>query len=476
MLGSIDKDAIAGLKKLSKLDPALAQNLIDFMKNLDFSNMPELNSREVQKNIAALSSLLRSVTSIIDNEIGPFKMMMLPWRGRQMGRAIGKFFDAMIKNIPKERIQIQMNGVAEMLNTMMPFISDDSKVSVAKMQRVLNYKTGANIGGFIRAILDGLPNDENKTAAKNRQMAMNGLIQFLKQISEFGLGDYVKMQKILTAENGKNIGDFIKNIAEGTNGVEADGKKLQAISQFIKDLSSIGISGVLTIVAMSKFAKGANAFIKNLIEGIDDKDLTKMKDLSESVKSLSKAVMILTASVLLMAGGMAIIGVETVMLSVAVTTAFVSATMLILKKLGDNKTEVETGTKALLNIAKALTLLTLDVLLVSGIAMVVSLVDWESLAKVGVIMGALGGIIVAAMWASDKWNEQGDNIMNMVKGVSLLMLASVATVGIAAFIADTFSLGSIILGTAVVTGVVLGSMWLIDKMSELNDKEINNAV
>ena len=47
MLGSIDKDSITGLKKLSKLDPSLAQNLIDFMKSLDFSNVPELSTKEV---------------------------------------------------------------------------------------------------------------------------------------------------------------------------------------------------------------------------------------------------------------------------------------------------------------------------------------------------------------------------------------------------------------------------------------------
>lgn len=201
-----------------------------------------------------MTSLLRSITSIIDSEIGPFKMMMLPLKGKQMGRAIGKFFEAMVKSIPKEKIQIQMQGVAEMLNTMMPFISDDSKVSINKMRRVLNAKTGSDIGAFVRSILESLPSDNDKNVAKNRQMAMTGLVNFLKQIADFGLTDYIKLQKILTAQNGKNIGDFIKNIAEGTKDIEADGKKLQAISQFVKDLSSIGITGILTIVAMSKFA------------------------------------------------------------------------------------------------------------------------------------------------------------------------------------------------------------------------------
>ena len=458
MLGNIDKDSITGLKKLSKLDPSLAQNLIDFMKSLDFSNVPELSTREVQKNIAALTSLLRSITSIIDSEIGPFKMMMLPLKGKQMGRAIGKFFEAMVKSIPKENIQIQMHGVAEMLNTMMPFISDDSKVSINKMRRVLNAKTGSDIGAFVRAILESLPSDNDKNVAKNKQMAMAGLVNFLKQIADFGLTDYIKLQKILTAENGKNIGDFIKNIADGTKDIEADGKKLQAISQFVKDLSSIGITGILTIVAMSKFAQGVNTFIKNLLDGIEDKELTKMKEFSEGVKMLSKAVMILTGSVLLLAGGMALLGVDTVLLSVVVTTAFVASTLLILKKLGDSKTEVETGTKALMNIAKALTLLTLDILLVTGIALLVSNVDWESVLKVGTIMLALGGIVIAAMWASDKWNEQGENVMNMVKGVSLLMLASVAAVGIASYIADKFSMGTILLGVTLVAGVVMGSM------------------
>ena len=181
-------------------------------------------------------------------------MMMLPLKGKQMGRAIGKFFEAMVKSIPKEKIQIQMQGVAEMLNTMMPFISDDSKVSINKMRRVLNAKTGSDIGAFVRSILESLPSDNDKNVAKNRQMAMTGLVNFLKQIADFGLTDYIKLQKILTAQNGKNIGDFIKNIAEGTKDIEADGKKLQAISQFVKDLSSIGITGILTIVAMSKFA------------------------------------------------------------------------------------------------------------------------------------------------------------------------------------------------------------------------------
>ena len=66
--------------------------------------------------------------------------MFSKFRARRIGKTVGAFFDAMfdamLKN--KKEINVKVQGVAELLQALVPFISSDSAVSIYKMKKVLN--------------------------------------------------------------------------------------------------------------------------------------------------------------------------------------------------------------------------------------------------------------------------------------------------------------------------------------------------
>ena len=130
LVSSIDKEALENLKYLKKLDPSLAINLRKFIYALDFSDINVLSDKKMKDNLNALMNLLRGINSIIDNETGTMRMMLLPLRGKLMGKAIGQFFTELIKGIPREKIELQLAGVAEILKVMEPFVGKDSKHSI----------------------------------------------------------------------------------------------------------------------------------------------------------------------------------------------------------------------------------------------------------------------------------------------------------------------------------------------------------
>ena len=125
--------------------------------------------------------------------------MFSKFRARRMGKTVGEFFKAFFEEVigKKEEIKVSINGVAELLQAITPFISSDSAVSVYKMKRVLTSENGHQIGMFFREMLMGIPN-KKKPAESLRQIA-----DFLKLITTFGLGDYIKLRVLLTEKNGK---------------------------------------------------------------------------------------------------------------------------------------------------------------------------------------------------------------------------------------------------------------------------------
>ena len=83
-----------------------------------------------------------------------------------------------------------------MVQAIYPLISEDSNMSVKRMKKVLTKENGQQIGGFFGEILKALP------TRKNAEQSLKGLSELLKLITTFGLGDYLKLKAVLTEKNG----------------------------------------------------------------------------------------------------------------------------------------------------------------------------------------------------------------------------------------------------------------------------------
>jgi surface polysaccharide O-acyltransferase-like enzyme len=144
-----------------------------------------------------------------------------------------------------------------------------------------------------------------------------------------------------------------------------------------------------------------------------------------------------------------------------------------LTKAGDN---IKEGTAAMKDIAKALLLLTLDVYLLTGAALLMALVDWESLGKVVVMMVVLGLFVAGAMYIADKWDKGGANMQKAFLGVGALLLMGAAAIGLAVYIARENKIEDILLGIGMVALVIVGTYFMITKLLEKADKDYETAL
>ena len=308
---------------------------------------------------------------------------------------------------------------------------------------------------------------------------MYGITELLKLIGSFGYA-YESKLKILNEENGKQIGAFLKNIFNAVPD-DINPKSLNSISDFLKELASIGIIGTGVLALQSKvingeFGENINAFIMNLLNGMTDEKLKAVETFNKSIVSLGKSMLMFTGSMLMIAAGIALLGADVVVGSMVLISAFTATTLYIMKRFADESNNLESGTKALINVSKAISLLTLDVIMLGGLTLVMNAVEWESLLKVGMLMTGFGLIISAALSASEKWNKGGESIMEMVKGVSLLMLGATVAVGLATFIAANNKMTDIALGIGIVGLTMIGAMKIVDMMTERNKEDISQAV
>lgn len=138
--GNITEETIDNLNRLSDIDTDAFSNLIEALQGLDFSKISHIGGKDAQKNLQAISSFIAQLNSILGDGTKNLSGMFSKFRARRIGKTVGAFFDAMfdamLKN--KKEINVKVQGVAELLQALVPFISSDSAVSIYKMKKVLN--------------------------------------------------------------------------------------------------------------------------------------------------------------------------------------------------------------------------------------------------------------------------------------------------------------------------------------------------
>lgn len=140
------------------------------------------------------------------------------------------------------------------------------------------------IGQFFAAIVEPIPQK------KKLDESIRAISDIIKLVSEFGLKEYLKMKGVLTEKNGAEIGKFFAAII-----TPLDRKKypdLAPITKFLKDLSGIGMLGVVTLsllkpILTEKFGQNIAGFVKAITNGFTKDRMEKIDVFAKSIKTLS---------------------------------------------------------------------------------------------------------------------------------------------------------------------------------------------
>ena len=368
-LGSIDDRTIDNLNALEDIDTKAIQNVVNVLSSLDFSKLKNISGPGAKKNIEALSQFLSAVNSIMGEQSKNLSGMFSAWRAKRIGRTIGKFYSALLDEALKDRknVIMKVEGLGQMIQAIMPLISSDSPVSIIRMKAVLTAENGAQIGAFFGNLLNSIPKK------KDIDKVMKSLTEFLKMITSFALKDYIKFRLLLTEKNGERIGKFFSSIFNELQ--QENYPDLKPITDFLKNLSSIGITGALGLLALKgviteKFGNSISGFINAVIKDMTREKLNAIKTFSNSVNLLSKSILILTGAIGLLTAEILFFGPLAVASSLALITLFVGTSILMMRMAGKAERDIQKGTAAFKDIAKAMTFLTLDVMLLAGAAVI----------------------------------------------------------------------------------------------------------
>lgn len=329
------------------------------------------------------------------------------------------------------------------------------------------------IGQFFAAIIEPIPQK------KKLDESIRAISDIIKLVSEFGLKEYLKMKGVLTEKNGAEIGKFFAAII-----TPLDRKKypdLAPITKFLKDLSGIGMLGVVTLALLKpilteKFGQNIAGFVKAITNGFTKDRMEKIDVFAKSIKTLSQGVLILTATIGLMAAGIALFGGPLILESTVLITMFLGATLMMLKWTSSNSKKIQDGTIALQNVAKAVTILTLNVMAIALLSTMMDKVEWESIGKVAVMFVMIGVIMTTAMIVSDKWQKGGKKLQETMKGLSMFLLSATAAVGLAVYIVQKSSMGDIILGMAMIAAVIVGGYFTVKYLLKETNKNFDKAL
>ena len=471
-LAQFKVEDIENIKHLKEIDPSIADNLIELINKLDIRKNSSINEIELKKSVAALTSFLSSVQGILNQNVGFFGTLFMPIKGYLIGKGIANFMRAIMKAIPEKEIKVEMKGVAEIMNVLMKFADKDSKYSIRHLKKIMTEENGKGIGAFFKGILDAMP-DKKKTDGVLKPCA-----DIISLFSDFGLVKYVKLRMLMNEKNGRKLGAFFSALLDEIPTKKVD---LKPISNFLKELATIGVIGALSIKILSevlteKAGKNINMFVKNLIKGFDKNTLNKVDTFSNAVKKLSMATLILVGTAVLMAGAIAIFGLGTMIASVLMVTAFAGGMLFIMKSVAAKAKDIEKGGKAMLHLAAAIGLLVLDVAMFAYISEQMALVDWESIGKTAVMLGTLTLVMGVGMYLGKTWEGSGKSILLAMAGISLMMLSATYAIRQLVEIAVFTTMGDIALGIGmllVTTGFMVGMVMLLNRVKS---KDIVYAV
>lgn len=337
----------------------------------------------------------------------------------------------------------------------------------------MNAENGKQLGGFFRAFLDEIPKEEEVKSS------VTAVKQLLELATGMTMTKFIKMRLVLTEKNGQRIGSFFKAIIDPLNNTTYP--DLKSITDFLKALSEIGVLGVLTLALLKpvltpKFGENIGGFITRLTDPLDEDRMNRMKGYSDAMKTLSQGILYLTGSIALLTATISIFGFMTVLGATAVSVVYIGSILFLMKRLVKSGDEIKEGIRSLNDISRVMILMTGQIIVLSVMSMLMSLVDWESIGKIAVMTVIVGGFMTWTLAAGDKWQKGGKNAQDAMVGVSIMLVSAAAALAIVTWVAKENSIGDILLGMGMIAAVFVGTYFIIEKILKKSDKEYDNAV
>lgn len=412
-------DMIKLQKDINKLDVKSAKRIGKFITTL-INSISKANpkQKDIEKLIKPIGDLMGGISKLVDSNVFKMKISLNPIRGWLLGRQLGQFIKSISKYLKGDlKVDESIKYLGGILDPLVKLADPDQKFSVFKLAKTLNGFTAKILANFFSTFINEIPSGKR---VENTVNSMLAILNALFDIKKVQILNFIFTVSSLTEKRAKKLVDFFNTILSQKWDVE----QVNAISGFFDAWNNamrsllLGVIFIALTIKVTSFKTIVESVlvVRYLIKFMKTTVTDLVTDLSKKdVKESSTIIEMLSISIGTIGG--ILIGLSLVTKLVGIGTVVVS--LLILRS----------AVNGFKNIIKDLSDQKLD----------------KSLKYV---QGVLTGI----------------GLMVMSLSVSLLLLALTV---------KNNSVKTIIASIGILTLFVAGSVYLVNKLSSIDPKNLN---
>ena len=412
-------DMIKLQANINRLDVKSAKRMGKFITTL-INSISKANpkQKDIEKLIKPIGDLMGGISKLVDSNVFKMKISLNPIRGWLLGRQLGQFITSISKYLKGDlKVDESIKYLGGILDPLVKLADPKQKFSVFKLARTLNKVTATILGDFFATFVNKIPKEEQAYKTVNSMVA---ILTVLFDIKKMQVLNFKFAVSSLTEKRAQKLVNFFNTIL--TQNWDAD--QVNAISGFFDAWNNAMRTLLLGVIFIALTIK-----------------VTSFKTIVESVLVVRYLIKFMKNTV----------------------TDLV--TDLNKKDVKDSSTIIEMLSISIGTIGGILIALSLVTKLVGIGTVVVSLL---------ILRSAVNGFKNLIKDLSDqKLDKSLKYAQGVLTGIGLMVMSLSVSLLLLALTVKNNSVKTIIASIGILTLFVAGSVYLVNKLSSIDSKNLN---
>lgn len=412
-------DMIKLQANINRLDTRTAEHVGKFITAL-INSISKANpkQKDIERLIKPIGDLMGGISKLVDSNVFKMKISLNPIRGWLLGRQLGQFITSISKYLKGDlKVDESIKYLAGILDPLVKLADPKQKFSVFKLARTLNKVTATILGDFFATFVNKIPKEEQAYKTVNSMVA---ILTVLFNIKKMQVLNFKFAVSSLTEKRAQKLVNFFNTILTQN----WDAEQVNAISGFFDAWNNAMRSLLLGVIFIALTIK-----------------VTSFKTIVESVLVIRYLIKFMK------------------------TTVTDLVTDLSKKDVKESNTIIEMLSISIGTIGGILIALSLVTKLVGIGTVVVSLL---------ILKFAVNGFKNIIKDLSDqKLDKSLKYAQGVLTGIGLMVMSLSASLLLLALTVKNNTVETIIASIGLLTLFVAGSVYLVNKLSSIDSKNLN---
>lgn len=412
-------DMIKLQSNINKLDVNTAERAGKFITAL-INSISKANpkQKDIERLIKPIGDLMGGISKLVDSNVFKMKISLNPIRGWLLGRQLGQFITSISKYLKGDlKVDESIKYLGGILDPLVKLADPKQKFSVFKLARTLNKVTATILGDFFATFVNKIPKEEQAYKTVNSMVA---ILTVLFDIKKMQVLNFKFAVSSLTEKRAKKLVNFFNTILTQN----WDAEQVNAISGFFDAWNNAMRSLLLGVIFIALTIK-----------------VTSFKTIVESVLVVRYLIKFMK------------------------TTVTDLVTDLSKKDVKESSTIIEMLSISIGTIGGILIALSIVTKLVGIGTVVVSLL---------ILRFAVNGFKNIIKDLSDqKLDKSLKYAQGVLTGIGLMVMSLSVSLLLLALTVKNNSVKTIIASIGILTLFVAGSVYLVNKLSSIDPKNLN---